>query len=316
MKLGFIKPNYPGEKRVALLPHDINDCFENQLFIEKGFGDTMNISDDAYAQKGASILSRSGIFEECDAIFSLKLIQPDDYSKLREKQLIIGWTHPTGSGYAFYNQVAVSKKLLVADLDNIYPTLYYEDKKTGISWLNRNFVYKNSFNAGYSATVHAMLSHGKMLDSNMNVAILSPGNVSQGALFVVSRLGGTPRLFYRKTMNDFYDSIYEYDVIINGIEVDGDEHIIDKEMLSKCKKGCLIIDAAADAGNAIEGTRYTTIDDPIYEEDGLFFYEVNNAPSIFFRNASQDISAAFSKSIYCYDTCHFLELGKSIGYQK
>ena len=37
MRLGFVIPTYPGEKRVALLPEDI-DNFENELLLEHGFG--------------------------------------------------------------------------------------------------------------------------------------------------------------------------------------------------------------------------------------------------------------------------------------
>ena len=36
MILGFIKANFPGERRVPLLPQDIKD-FDNQLLIESGF---------------------------------------------------------------------------------------------------------------------------------------------------------------------------------------------------------------------------------------------------------------------------------------
>ncbi|WP_367177914.1 hypothetical protein [Ihubacter massiliensis] len=56
-------------------------------------------------------------------------------------------------------------------------------------------------------------------------------------------------------------TINQYDIIISGIEVDEPgKCIISREQLSQCKKNCLLIDAAADAGNAIEGTRYTSID--------------------------------------------------------
>lgn len=57
MKLGFIIPDYPYEKRVALLPEHISD-FENKIFIESGFGRNLDISDDEYIDKGCKILSR------------------------------------------------------------------------------------------------------------------------------------------------------------------------------------------------------------------------------------------------------------------
>ena len=98
-------------------------------------------------------------------------------------------------------------------------------------------------------------------------------------------------------------------IIINGIEVDGTvKHIITKEHLSRAKRGCLLIDSAADAGNAIEGTHYTSIANPVYKEDGLWFYEVNNAPSLLYRRTSYEISKSFSQWVYKEDVKRFLDL--------
>lgn len=93
MKIGLVKANFPGERRVPLLPKDIKD-FKNEILVEEGFGKFLDIDDQEYIDKGCHILSRAEIFAESEAIFSLKLIQPTDYSHLREGQMIIGWTHP------------------------------------------------------------------------------------------------------------------------------------------------------------------------------------------------------------------------------
>lgn len=298
MKVGLIIPTYPYEKRVALLPQDIND-FNNELVIEFGFGINMEITDSEYLEKGCMVASRSEIFESCEAIFCLKLLQPSDYPSLRKNQLIVGWTHPTGSGSEFFNTVAQDLELLIADLDNIYPTLFYKDKKIVIPWIPRDFIRENSVMAGIASTLHAIMSYGLYPNSNTKVAILAPGNVSQGAYQVLAKFGCNIRLFYRKTMSEFYSSIGEYDIIVNGIEVDdGKTHIISKEQQKEIKKGALLIDAAADAGNAIEGTHYTSRGDPLYMGNGLAFYEVNNSPSILYRKASEIISESLSKWIF------------------
>jgi N5-(carboxyethyl)ornithine synthase len=311
MKIGFIKPTYSGEKRVAILPEHITPDFENELIIETGFGSNLGISDDEYKKKGCRILDRTSIFAECDTLFCLKLIQPEDYGYLREGQMVIGWTHPTGSGSEFYNNVAKKKVLKIIDLDNIYPTANIGDVHRPIPFIEKNFVWKNSFYAGVASVQHALLHFGLFPDSNTKVAVLASGSVSQGAFFYMSKYNVDLRMFYRKTMGEFYASIHRYDVIINGIEVDGTvKHIITKDDLKKVKKGCLLIDAAADAGNAIEGTHYTTLSDPMYEENGLFFYEVNNAPSLLYRRTSFEISKAFSEWVYKKDVIRFWNLFK------
>lgn len=190
--------------------------------------------------------------------------------------MIIGWTHPTGSGKTFMSEQGVPKELIIVDLDNIYPTIYYKNNKAEIDWIPPNFVHGNSFQAGYASTIHALISYGMVPNSNTKVAILAAGNVSQGAFYAMSKFGADVRLFYRKTMNEFKDKIEQFDIIINGIEVDiPNTHIISLKEQRRLKKNCLIIDSAADAGNAIEGTRYTTINDPIYKENDVYYYEVD-----------------------------------------
>lgn len=310
MKLGFVIPNFPNERRVALLPEHISN-YKSEVIIEKGFGHTLDIDDQKYIEKGCKIVNREQVYAHADAVFNLKLTQPSDYELIKENQMLIGWTHPTGSGTKFMSDVAVPKKLVVVDLDNIFPAVYHIGKKYPIDFIPKNFIRNNSYIAGYASVYHALVSYGKMPDSNTNIAVLSPGNVSQGAYNLVSKLGASVRLFYRNTMSDFYREIQNYEIIINGIEVDNPkEHILTKDDLSKLKKGTLVIDAAADAGNAIEGTRYTRIDSPIYEENGIYFYVVNNAPSLFYRNSSYEISKAFSTCIYNRDMQDFLNLVK------
>ena len=308
MKLGFIIPNYPNEKRVALLPEHIKN-FNYEIIIEQGFGSRLGINDSEYIKKGCKVLSRKEVFKQCKAIFSIKLIQECDYDYLREGQIIFGWTHPNVTGKEFVESQVIPKKLVIIDLDNIRPQVFYNRKNYDIDFIPRNFIYKNSINAGYSSTIHATMSYGLMLTKECNIAILASGNVSQGAFIACSKLGGYPRMFYRKTMNEFYKHINEFDVIISGIEVNKPNiHILSKSDIEKTKKNVLLIDAAADAGNAIEGTDYTSYEKPLNKVFDRTYYCVNNSPSIFYRNASFDISLAFSKYVYTIELKKFTDL--------
>ncbi|KKW72113.1 alanine dehydrogenase, ald [Lactococcus cremoris] len=67
-----------------------------------------------------------------------------------------------------------------------------------------------------------------------------------------------------------------------------------------------IIDVAADAGNTIEGTHFTSIDAPIYENAGKYYYVVPNTPSLIYRNVSQELSKILSENIFSEDCSRFL----------
>lgn len=98
-------------------------------------------------------------------------------------------------------------------------------------------------------------------------------------------------MFYRKTLDLFRESIEEFDLIVDGIEVDIDDvHILDEDLIRRTRDDLLIIDAAADAGRAIEGTRYLSLDNPIGQAFGRTYTLVNNAPTLMHRQASEFIS--------------------------
>ena len=310
MTVGIVKPSYPNENRVALLPEDIGD-FPDSLLVEQGIGNSMAIPDDDYMMRGCRMVTREEVFSSCETVFSLKLLQPCDYDLIQHGQMIIGWTHPTGSGRNFMEQQAIPKQLKIVDLDNAYPTLYSGGKSKPLSFLPRNFLFKNSFYAGFSSTMHAFLAYGAYPDPSMKIAVLGNGNTSQGVFHFLSKFTDNIRMFYRKTIPEFKSEIGSFDVIVNGIEVDmPDYHVITREDITRTKVGCFFIDAAADAGNTIEGTRYTRIDSPMYEENGRYFYEVNNSPSLIYRTASRFLSKAFAEYVFEPGVARFWEFAK------
>lgn len=298
-EIAFVKPNYPNEKRVCLLPEDIislkNDVVFSTIYIEEGFGENLRISDEKYVEAGCIIATRKECFSK-ENIFSLKLIQEIDYNLLREDGNIIGWMHPTGSGEYFCNTIAKEKNINIFDIDSVYPTIYpSEGRPHKINSLPPQFFWENSYLAGI-ASCKAALEFKKHHDiTTKNICILGCGSVSQGAFQYFSSLGAKPRMFYRKTMPIFYQNISQFDLIINGIEIsEGDDHILSAENLSQTKSDVYIIDAAADAGRAIEGTKYLSWESPTDYVNNRLYFLVNNAPSYLFEEASEKISKVVS----------------------
>lgn len=72
----------------------------------------------------------------------------------------------------------------------------------------------------------------------------------------------------------------ESDVIINGIQwaKDRKDHIIYREDLKLMKRGSIIVDVACDDNGAVETCRSTTHDDPVFYEEGILHYCVDNIP--------------------------------------
>lgn len=298
IEVAFVRPNYPGEKRVALLPEDVGSVLEAGIspVIESGFGASLGVGDSEYVEAGARIASRVEVFH-VDVLFSLKLIQPIDYPLLRDGHKVIGWMHPLGSGSNFYSEVVRPRNLQIVDLDSVYPRLYWCNAVVDLQFEPLHFFWKNSMYAGMASILLAERHMGLSTKVHDSVAVLGSGSVAQGAFAQLARIGFNPRMFYRKTLPIFYASLSDFDVIVNGIEIDGNGHILDERQIRATQKHCLLIDAAADAGRSFEGTQYNTLEAPVSEVFGRRYLLVNNAPSLLFQEASRFISKVLAGGV-------------------
>lgn len=300
MKISFIKPNYPNESRVSILPKDIKKLINAgaEVIIESGFGEALDIIDEEYIREGAVIATRAECYEE-KYIFNLKLTQPSDYEYLRADHVLIGWTHPFGSGAQFYNDIVVNVGLTLIDIDSVTPRLLKgREVQEIIDLFPPHMFWRNSYNAGIASVRLARKQQSFTFSPEASICVLGSGSVAQGAFHELSRMGAKPRMFYRKTLPIFRSIISEFDIIVNGIEVDTPGYyIMDRNDVMKTKENVFIIEAAADAGNAIQGTEYQSFESPVSEVYGRKYLLVNNAPSAMTLEASRDISCVVASSV-------------------
>ena len=86
----------------------------------------------------------------------------------------------------------------------------------------------------------------------------------------------------------------ETDVLFNGTQwaKERTDHIVYREDVRLMKKGSMIVDVACDDHGAIETTESTTHTDPIYYEEGIMHYCVDNIPAAFAQTASVTLANA------------------------
>ena len=278
--LGFLISHKDNEKRRALLPKDLlNVRYVDQIFIEKGYGETLRIPDFDYENYGAHILDREKILK-CDCLVDVKLGDADYLDKLEKGKTLIGWAH------------------ILQKVD--FTTRCIKDRHTVLAWENiyqngRYLFYRNRELAGEAGVLHAFAYLGKM-PYECRVAILGNGQTARGAMRILHGLGATVDVYNRKLEPLFREMMFEYDVIVNCIlwDTSRTDHIICREDLKKFRPGTMIIDISCDPGMEIETARATTISDPVYEIDGVIHYEVDNTPAMFPETVSKILSRNFS----------------------
>jgi NAD(P) transhydrogenase subunit alpha len=96
MKAAVVKEISPGERRVALVPEAIARLRPAgiDVLVESGAGDGAWLSDAAYADAGASILSAAEIYRTADVILTITRPSPAMVSELRTGQAVIGMLAP------------------------------------------------------------------------------------------------------------------------------------------------------------------------------------------------------------------------------
>ncbi|MDY7002855.1 MAG: hypothetical protein SWX82_02460 [Cyanobacteriota bacterium] len=297
MKIAYIKPSFPNEKRVGLLPQHLSYCSsEDERRFEQGYGESLDIPNAVYGESGG--YSRESLFAWADVIYCIKVPQPEDYQYFRENQTLVGWIHPLGSGEHFMENCAKPKNMTVFDVTNRISIRHCQGRAHILN-VPRDITRKNSVLAGYASTMQAITLRGGVLQ-NQIIAVFSSGNVAYGAMKYLAKKGIDPLLRRRSNLDLMQREFSSYDIFINGVEIDeGENPIVTQEMLDSMKPGAWIIDVAADAGRAIEGTKYTSIDNPIYtDEQGHTFYVVNNSPSLLYRESSEAVSEGYAKHFW------------------
>ena len=72
-----------------------------------------------------------------------------------------------------------------------------------------------------------------------------------------------------------------------------------KEMVAAMPRGSVVVDVAIDQGGCVETSRPTTLEQPVYVEEGIIHYCVPNIPASVARIASRACPVALSRSAAC-----------------
>jgi N5-(carboxyethyl)ornithine synthase len=282
-KIGFLMSTKENEKRRAILPDQLSNIRnKDYLYFEKGYGIELGFSDEEYIEKGAHILDKNDIFR-LDVLCDPKIGDANYLSKLKKNQIIFGYVH------------AVQNK----DVTD----LIVKNEVTAIAWeemnnRGRHLFWRNNELAGEAAIMHAFTLYGK-LPYDCKVAVIGRGNTSRGAYRILASLGAEIVVYNRKTQKLLRDEVDKYDVIVNCVlwDTSRTDHIIYRSDLAKMKKNSMIIDVSCDLNGAIETTKPTSIEDPVYTVDNVLHYAVYHTPSMIEETSTKVFGDVVAKYI-------------------
>lgn len=281
--IGFAISKKKNEQRRALIPPDLNNVEHvNRLYFETGYGEVLGYSDQDYLEMGVHAVKREIVYEQ-DIICNPKAPEPEEREFFKKGQTLFGWIH------------AVQGREITDFL--------LGKKMTGIAWEEmykngRHIFWRNNEIAGEAAILHAFLCYGRAPYECL-VAVVGRGNCARGAIRVLEKIGARIIVYDRKTVQNLRDELNRYDVVVNAVlwDVFRKDHLIYREDLRNMKKGAMIIDISCDPGLGIEGSCATTIENPVYIEEGILHYAVDHTPTLLWKTATEAISKEVKKYI-------------------
>ena len=315
MIIGIPKEIKPHEYRVGATPAAVADLVArgNTVYVEHGAGMGAGFPDKAYQNAGAILENAKNTYEKADLIYKVKELFPEEFHYMNKGKILYTYIHSN----AHQDQTE-------ALMESNCTSIAYED----VDDKNGKFPMLKPMSelagkGGFLAALHfsqAVFGGNGLLLSNVCgtkapvVTVIGCGCSGLGAAELAASFGNEVRMldvsietmeaarrelpsnvsFLFSNRDNLLNCLKDSDVLINCILWDKTrkDHLVSREDLKLMKPGAIIVDVACDDGGAIETCRSTNHEEPIYTEEGIIHYCVDNIPSSFSNTASITLCSA------------------------
>lgn len=308
MIIGIPKEIREHEYRVGITPEGVKELKKDghRILIEKSAGAGSGFSDEDYIQCGAEVSDKNRLFNDSELIIKVKEPLSSEYDLLQEGQSLFTFLHLAPNLELFSvllkkNITALAYETLEAD--GILPLLMPMSEIAGKMAPVIAAYYQQKVHGGYG-----ILLTGAEGIPPANVLILGAGTVGMNALKVAFGIGANITIINRgtdkfklidalyqgkvktliSTKDNIESEVLKADVVIGAVLITGaiTPKLISRALVSKMKKGSVIVDVAVDQGGCVETTRPTTHSNPVYIVDGVVHYAVVNMPGAYPRTST------------------------------
>lgn len=314
MKIGVLKEVKENEYRVSAIPATVQEIIRHghTVYVESGAGEGSGFSDGEYETAGARIADTDTVWRESDICYKVKELFPQEFQWMGRDKILFTYihsnAHPAETDCLLASGVAAVAYEDVPDRDGHFPMLRPMSELAGKGGFLAALHYMQSVNGG----------PGKLLANVAGVerpviTCLGCGNIGLGVAELACGLGNEVRIldvnmnvmleakkhlpnvnFMISNRANLEKCLRESDVIINGIQwaKDRRDHVVYRQDLRLMKRGAMIVDVACDDAGAVETCRSTSHSDPVFREEGVLHYCVDNIPSAFSQTASVTLANA------------------------
>lgn len=321
--ISIIKEKKVGERRTILLPEDLRIFIQNgyDVYVERGTGSGIGISDKEYANIGAKIVSTKQAWTQSNVIFKYKPPVDSEFRYINADKHIGAVFHAEGNK-------ELTDKLLKSKCtaytyeffktkEGIFPASVASSEIAGkVAVIFAAYHLQN--NRGGSGVLLAPVVNVKP----PKVVVIGYGNAGGSAARMAATMGGRVVVFgtnreklrafqssmpigtecFINTPKKLREELQDADIVIGAILIStyDTKPIITKEMVKKMKKGSIIMDVTCGYGSGYIETfdHNTTLENPVFSKYGVLHCKVDVLPSAYSVTTVQAMSKHLSYYLY------------------
>ncbi|GAC1415246.1 MAG: alanine dehydrogenase [Acidobacteriaceae bacterium] len=303
MIIGVPKEVKDHESRVGVTPAGVHALVAagHKVLVEHNAGELSAMPDDEYQSAGAEIVgSAHDVWRLAEMVVKVKEPVESEYRHFREGLVLFTYLH-LAPLTALTDELLTKKVTGIAyetvrDAAGTLPLLTPMSEVAGRMSVQVGAAYLEKEHGG-----RGVLLGGVPGVPPGNVVIIGGGIVGTNAAKIALGLGARVTLVdlnlnRLRDLDDIFSgrlytlasnpynierAVCDADLVIGGVLIPGAAapKIVTKAMVSKMKKGAVIVDVAIDQGGCIETARPTTHSNPSYVVDGVVHYCVTNMPA-------------------------------------
>lgn len=310
MRIGIPKEIKPQEGRVAMLPPQIKKlvALGHEVLVQKDAGNLSGAAAGDYAAAGARMIDDgAAVYAGAELIVKVKEILPAEFDLLRKEHVIFTNIHGAADRKQVDQLMKVGLTAIAAEDTHEFgsPNSVLAGEIGALEGVR--LILAPHGGTGRHFMAHFGASAAKAL-------VFGLGGVGRGALRTLLGLGmsvvafdvsaGARReaeLTWHKQnlraldISEVESHLDDADLLVNCVLWDKrrTDHLISRDMLKRLKPGAAIVDISCDPAGAIETSRATKWQDPIYVVDGVRHFCVDNIPGA----APTTASAGYARAL-------------------
>jgi alanine dehydrogenase len=302
MIIGVPREIKDNEARVSVIPAGVKALTDagHKVLVETQAGAQSGFPDHEYQEAGAEIVAQAAhVWSKADTVVKVKEPIEREYAFFREGLVLFTYLHlaplPDLTDRLLRSKVIGIAYETVHDRHGTLPLLTPMSEVAGRMSVQVGAAYLEKEHGGRGILLggvpgvppaHVTIVGGGIVGTNAARIALGFGAKVTLVDLNLNRLREIDDIFngrvYTLASNSYNlaNATREADLVIGAVLIPGSTapKIVTRAMVSRMKKGAVIVDVAIDQGGCVETARPTSHSDPSYTVDGVVHYCVTNMP--------------------------------------